>query len=244
MKNPKRGRRKPLVKKGAGQEGNAPGGRGKKGLLVVAGAVVFCLVMAGAPLALFGTGVLGSEVRVAPAELESGFSASKGTVDAPVVVHEFGDFMCPFCARYALEEYPAGLGRLVESGRVRFVWKDYPALGDASRLLAAGGRCAGKQGLFWEYHDAVFGAVSASTGAVTREWLSGVAQGAGLEGGGFGGCLETFDLGALDEALESASGWGIYGTPTFLVDGLVVPPERGAGAVVDAVKMSLADLGQ
>ena len=48
--------------------------------------------------------------------------ASIGSSVAGVVIIEYSDFECPFCARFAQESWPDVRQQLVESGRVRWVF--------------------------------------------------------------------------------------------------------------------------
>lgn len=80
-----------------------------------------------------------------------------GPEDATVVVREFADYQCGYCAQFASvtqrvrEEY-------VESERVRFVFFDLPITSQHPNAMAAAeaARCAGRQGTYWEMHDALF----------------------------------------------------------------------------------------
>ena len=44
----------------------------------------------------------------------------------------------------------------MDDGRVKMEYRHYAVLGPESRLMAQGTECAGAQGAFWEYHDAIF----------------------------------------------------------------------------------------
>lgn len=77
-----------------------------------------------------------------------------GPVDAPVVMIEFSDFNCPYCGRFARETLP--LLRENYEDRIRFVYRDYPILGDSSFQAAIAAECANDQGAFWEFHDLLF----------------------------------------------------------------------------------------
>lgn len=80
----------------------------------------------------------------------------KGAAGASIVVVEWADFECPFCARTApvldalLERFP---------GHVQLVFKHYPLSGHKHAEKAARAAvAAGKQGKFWEMHKALFAA--------------------------------------------------------------------------------------
>ncbi|HEU0076224.1 MAG TPA: thioredoxin domain-containing protein, partial [Longimicrobiaceae bacterium] len=84
---------------------------------------------------------------------------STGRADAPVVIYEFADFQCPGCGQFASLVSPLIKERLVQPGKVRFVYYDFPLI-DAhpnAFLAARAGRCANEQGRFWEFHDVIYG---------------------------------------------------------------------------------------
>lgn len=80
---------------------------------------------------------------------------ARGAVDAPVVLIEYADYRCSYCARFTLETKP-GLAALVEDGTLRMEWRDFPVFQNESIDLAVAARAAGNQGLFWEYNEAIF----------------------------------------------------------------------------------------
>ena len=46
--------------------------------------------------------------------------------DAPVTIIEFSDFQCPFCARFHSETLPHIIENYVDTGQVKFVYRDFP----------------------------------------------------------------------------------------------------------------------
>ena len=50
-----------------------------------------------------------------------------GAVDAPVVISEFSDFECPFCALYVNGARKQILSEYVDQGLVRLEWNDFPS---------------------------------------------------------------------------------------------------------------------
>lgn len=80
---------------------------------------------------------------------------AKGRVDAPVVMIEYSDYRCPFCSVFAEETLPK-LQPLIDDGTLRIEFRDLAVFGDDSVAAAAAARAAGKQGLFWEFQDALY----------------------------------------------------------------------------------------
>ena len=82
---------------------------------------------------------------------------AKGDVDAPVVIMEFADYRCPFCASWGRDVQPE-LQDLIDDGTVRIEFRDRVLFGEDSEATALAARAAGEQGMYWEYHDAVYAA--------------------------------------------------------------------------------------
>lgn len=96
-------------------------------------------------------------LRFAPDQVKSideSDSPWRGAKDAPVVIVEWADFECPFCGAASpildklLLQFPDS---------VRLVFKNYPlSAHEHSEIAARAAVAAGKQGKFWEMHDALF----------------------------------------------------------------------------------------
>ncbi len=82
-----------------------------------------------------------------------------GREDAPVSIIEFTDLQCPYCARHARQTFPRLRSDYIETGKVRYASRDLPLDIHPYALAAAvASRCAGEQGRFWEYREALFAA--------------------------------------------------------------------------------------
>ncbi|MBV8914100.1 MAG: DsbA family protein [Acetobacteraceae bacterium] len=60
---------------------------------------------------------------------------SIGSPDAKVTVLEYFSLTCTHCAAFQRETFPQVKQKLIDTGRVRYVWKDYPL--DQVALMAA-----------------------------------------------------------------------------------------------------------
>ena len=145
-----------------------------------------------------------------------------------LVIYEYSDYLCPFCASMHAREKSI----LARRPDVRLVRRYFPL--DAScnpRLpstvhegacdLARGGICAEKQGRFEAYDDAAF--ANQSSHLEPEE----IARLGGLDLDAFRACLvspETQERLAAD--ILSGTGLGIRGTPTFIVQGKVESAEQ------------------
>jgi protein-disulfide isomerase len=138
-----------------------------------------------------------------------------GADTAPVSIIEFTDLQCPYCARFALETWPALRERYVDTGKVRFASRDLPLSFHEHALPAAvAARCAGEQGKFFEYREALFRGQAHLAGAP----YDAIAARFGLDVPRFAACRANPDVAQSvreDAALAKANGIG--STPSFVI---------------------------
>jgi len=80
-----------------------------------------------------------------------------GNAAAPVTMIEFSDFQCPYCLRFWQETLPQIKQAYVDTGKVKFVYRDFPLSFHPGAMPAAqAANCANKQGKYWEMHDLIF----------------------------------------------------------------------------------------
>jgi protein-disulfide isomerase len=160
-------------------------------------------------------------------------AALKGSESASVAIIEFAEFECPYCLRFVQNTLPALTTKYIDTGRVLFALRHFPLETIHQDALGASeaAECAGRQGRFWEMHDAIF----RRPAQLARPTLLGRAGELALDMEAFEACLagEAIDAIRRDQALGQAV--GIRGTPAFLVglvqdDGTVRVTHRVSGA--------------
>lgn len=166
---------------------------------------------------------------------------SIGPTDAPVVVEEYFDFQCPHCHTAAQEVVYPVINRYVSRDEVRFVYRFYPILGPESVLAAEAASCAAEQERFWPYQQVLMEKRgSENRGVYSRANLAAYADEAGLDRDAL---LQCIDDGVISPALardyNQALELGLRATPTFLVNGRVIPNPT-LGAVEGAIREALA----
>jgi protein-disulfide isomerase len=159
----------------------------------------------------------------APAEVNIDGAHSVGDPDAPVVVVEFTDFQCPYCSRHFQETFPQIQSIFIDTGLVRYVFKDFPLtnIHPQATLAAQAARCAGEQEQYLTMHTLLFDNQSAWSGrADAGEVFVGLAEGAGLDSAAFRTCLESgqFEDAVAADLAEGVS-LGVNGTPAFFING-------------------------
>jgi len=199
------------------------------GGLLVGAIVVSRLAQPAASVAPFTARAINAPTGTTP----EGF-AYKGRPDAPVTVIEYGDFQCPSCAAFATQQEALFDQRYVESGKVRFIYHDFPLLQHNNAVIAAAAaRAAGEQGKFWQMHDLLFTRQRAwSASDDIRPLLGSYAEAIGLDRQAFDQALASEKFVAALEAARQESGQrGVHATPTFDVHGRLVDASQLEAAV-------------
>ena len=153
-----------------------------------------------------------------------------GDVDAPVVMIEYADYRCPYCARFHLETRPE-LMSLVGDGTLRIEFRDLVLFDESSRQAAIASRAAAAQGMLEDYQAAVFERSSQGRAELTREDFLAMAEEVGVPDlDAFEEALDDEELAARTDAdTAEAQSLGITSTPTFIVNTAVVQGAQDAG---------------
>lgn len=130
-----------------------------------------------------------------------------------------------------------------EMGDLRIEWRDVNQYGPNSERAAIAAHAAGKQGKFWEFHDALFpNGEHLQPEQLSAEGLTALAEDLGLDTEQF-----TADLSA-PESLEIVQQYaaegrelGVSGTPTFVLGGKPIVGAQPESVFVDALQQALAE---
>lgn len=148
-----------------------------------------------------------------------------GDVNAEIVIIKYADYRCWYCALWHVEVADA-LDPYIETGQVRFEYRDYPVRGDESIDAALAARAAGNQGLFWEYGDALYQDVYDEIEPVyDTAYFESVAERVGVPDiAAFTEDMASSDaLAQIMKDRDEAQALGISGTPAFIVHDILVP---------------------
>lgn len=161
-----------------------------------------------------------AEEEVGVARRDAADVTAIGDVDAPLVLIEYSDYRCPFCGVFARDTMPLLQAEYIDTGQLRFEWRDFPVFGEESMDGAMAARAAGEQDLYWEYHDAMYeDAPERGHLEIDRKRVLAWAEEVGVPDlAEFESDLEDPDLRAAIEAdTAEARTLGASGTPTFLI---------------------------
>lgn len=155
-----------------------------------------------------------------PVKVDVGSAPVKGPANAKVTIVEFSDFQCPFCKRGAdtmeqvLKAYPKD---------VKVAFKQLPLpMHPQAKPAAQAALAAGKQGKFWEMHDAMF----KSQGELAPAFYEAKAKELGLNVDKFKADMESAEIKKqVEDDMAQAEKLGVQATPGFYVNGVAV---RGA----------------
>lgn len=137
---------------------------------------------------------------------------SVGPEDAPIVLVEFSDFGCSFCAKWHNESYEDLMAAY--PGQIRFVYRDVPFRAFPASEAA---QCARQQDAFWAYHDKLFGYEY----GLSKEAYLQYASELNLDMDEFVTCLNEHRYEAkIQRDLDAARELGISSTPTFFINGI------------------------
>jgi protein-disulfide isomerase len=139
-----------------------------------------------------------------------------GTSDAPVTIVEFSDYQCPFCRRYSLQVFPTLKREYIDTGKVRYVFRDFPLTNIHAQAEKAheAAHCAGEVQQYWEMHDLLFSKQKNLSVPSLKEYATTL----GLDLETFSTCLDSGKFQAeigKDQADGAAA--GIRGTPSFFI---------------------------
>src|SRR6478736_482109 len=163
---------------------------------------------------------------------------SRGPLNAPILIHEFADFQCPFCQRVEKtlreleKEYP---------NKLRFVWHDYPLsfhqYARPAAIVAREARAQKGDAGFWKMHDLLFASDAELTDELltrhaTSLQLNATRLSAAQSDGRFDSVLEK------DKAMAEAA--GIRGTPAFVINGYYLSGAQPLKAFKRLVRYALS----
>jgi protein-disulfide isomerase len=146
-----------------------------------------------------------------------------GSESAPVTIYEYASMTCPHCAQFATQTFPKLKERYIDTGKVRFIFREFPLdpLAAGASMLA---RCADPDKYFTVL-DMLFHTQSQWAVQKPLEPLFNVVKQAGFTDETFKTCLANQKmLDGLQEARDRAANkFGVNSTPTFFINGKRIP---------------------
>ena len=152
---------------------------------------------------------------------------SLGDPDAPVVVTEFADLQCPFCAEYATNALPRVIQDHVRNGDVRLELRLLRFIGPDSERGARAAHHAATEDRMWDFVDLWYrNQGPEGTGYADDDYIRSLAEGAGIDAdGAVQAANGTGFKRELEQAEADMEAAGLDSTPSFTVSVDGGPPE-------------------
>jgi protein-disulfide isomerase len=157
-----------------------------------------------------------------------------GKADAPVTIIEYASMTCPHCATFHKTTYPALKTKYIDTGKVRFIFREFPLdeLAVAAAMLA---RCAGGEKSM-ALIDVLFNSQDQWAVRNPVPVLQQIARQAGFTQDSFEKCLADQklynDLMAMRE--RGSKEFKVESTPTLFVNGKV---QKGGATIEQLDKL-------
>jgi len=162
----------------------------------------------------------------------------KGSPNAPIEITEFADFQCPFCQTFATLQMPSIDERLIQTGRVRWRYRDFPLQQHPfARLAAHSAACADEQGKYWQQHQRIYEGQSEwsearDAGPIFRNY----AKAAGLDLGRYDACMKAGKYaGRIQASYNEGVQVGVNSTPTLLIGNRLYKGRFDSDAIIKMV---------
>lgn len=190
-----------------------------------------------------------------------------GPEDAPVIMVEFSDYLCPWCGTFYFNTLPQLLAAYPT--QLRYVHRDYPVLGlndpDAPERAALAAGCALEQGFFWEMHGALFEPYKdmdmsqhmrggqgggmpdpaereAMTRPYTADALRATAETIGLDMAAYDACVtDQTPAAEIVHDLQDGMQLEISSVPTYIINGVLVQGAQSLEVFSQVIDEALVD---
>ncbi|MFZ1050056.1 MAG: thioredoxin domain-containing protein [Candidatus Sulfotelmatobacter sp.] len=173
------------------------------------------------------------ELNQPSAHVEVANAPRLGPESAPVQIIEFADYECPYC-----QKVNEDLNRLREQfgNQVSVVYKDFPLpMHPLAPRAAEAAHCAGAQGKFWEFHDALFQTKRLQTSDLKQQ-----ARTLKLDTARFDQCLDGGEeIAVVKKDAQEGQRLGLQGTPSFFINGHFMSGAIGFMKLRDTVLQEL-----
>lgn len=149
-----------------------------------------------------------------------------GSDSAPVEITEFADYECPHCGQFSVVTFPDIKARLIDTGKLRWRFRDFPLNGHtAARVAAHSAACASDQGKYWEQSGRIFdGQGNWSFASDPASKLRDIAKENGLDLTAYDACMTSAKYaGRIEADYQAGSQLGVNATPTFVIGGRLYP---------------------
>jgi len=142
-----------------------------------------------------------------------------GPADAPVTIVEYASMSCPHCGAFHRETFDAFKEKYVDSGQVRFMFREFP-LNSPAYVVALLARCSPEERYFTVV-DAYFDHQERwMTAEDTKVAIFDIAKQLGFTQQSFDECISNQAIfTGLENEMKRGAAFGVQATPTFFING-------------------------
>lgn len=153
--------------------------------------------------------------------------AAMGSPTAPVTLVEYGSLTCGHCVRFHRDVLPHLKQKYIDTGRVRFIFRDYPTSAGATRGAVAA-RCVSSGAYYSTLHTLFLSVGQWSRASDVDASLKREVAELGLSTAKFRECLKdpASEAAVVQSRRQGAQEFGVFGTPTFQINGQIVRGTR------------------
>ena len=202
--------------------------------------LILTLALLAPAVAAFASGSDSARAQQALAPVTAA-DRSIGRADAPVTVIEYASFACHHCADWHQLVYPGFKARFIDTGMVRFVFRNLPT--DPQEIALPGAalaRCAAPERFFEVAAALMRGQSAVLRGGNREDWYGPAIAVSGRTQAQIEACATTPAVeAALARDMDSAEAAGVHSTPTFFVNGRQVT-DRSLGGLEVAIRAAAA----
>lgn len=154
-----------------------------------------------------------------------------GRADAPVTVIEYASFSCNHCAAWHNDVYPAFKTRFVDTGQVRYVFRNLPTQPQQMSLSGAAlARCAVPEKFFDVAGVLMRNQRAVLDGGLLQDWYAPAIAASGRTRDQIQTCTASPETqAAINADIQGAVAAGVNSTPSFFVNGKPVADRSLAG---------------
>ncbi|WP_033068118.1 thioredoxin domain-containing protein [Thalassospira australica] len=160
-----------------------------------------------------------------------------GDANAPVTMIEYASLTCPHCASFHNEVLPEIKEKLIDTGKLKLIYRDYPLDGIALRAAAIA-QCAG-EGRYFGVLGMLF--KSQMTWARAQDPIASikeVVRFGGMTSDAVDACIADQELidGIVTSRMTGEQEFNVSSTPSFVLDGDTIAGSRDAEFFIDKVE--------
>lgn len=166
-----------------------------------------------------------------------------GDKNAKVTVVVFADLRCPYCEKFYTDTESQIIKDYVDTGKIKFAFRDYAFLGPASTVAANAAECANEQGKFWEMYNYLYKnqPPETDTSMYTVDNLTQIAGTLGMKTDQFNSCLSANKYQKnVDQDLADGQKAGVTGTPATFINGQIIMGAQPYANFKAAIDQALA----